>query len=599
MSHTNATPTSGGEPRKEVLSLAARPLFASQGSSSSLLFVDETAPKNQVERRKIRAHVSLNTHEAKRRQGLRGQREGVRRRSSGENATVENPLLDAPFANADPFDSLPVKKFPGMHDLIGYYLDHYPGVTPFADDQLLRNQSTKVVAKRSNTQWNLITSHNTCLLLFLSEILRLRCSMNPYPKWLTDYFRAHHQTLISIRENLPIHNAANKPSSGYIFGVLGMGSGQAVFLNHRDSAISHLNGARKLVSLRGGMDTVHGFARRVIVWAELYVCAAFGLQPTLAPLPSPWLPLVTTTSPSPFPASFSTFISATHARTAAHLTPHPLGKNRQSAGEDDEDAAQTHKRSKEMTISRIFSALTLVSAATTEAWQAVLQQQQLGGESSGGSSDDTKTTTMRETVAAVLDDAAHTLLVEVARLRDNDDGVGEDGGGEEVVVPVVMEQQHGPRRWGSDDGGDGEDDAARRWARAVMLHAAHTYLWAQLSALPAHAQMNVTLLKRLRGAIESGAGVGAWVLSLEALMWALAVGWFMAERAAGKTLLGQVGEADPMLGWFEDRILALLNVEGSFRKDRAAEMISDFPATDEFRRKWHSLLLRDKFRQWR
>ncbi|KAK0621077.1 hypothetical protein DIS24_g11470 [Lasiodiplodia hormozganensis] len=619
MSHTNATPTSGSEPRKEVLSLAARPLFASQGSSSSLLFVDETAPKNQVERRKIRAHVSLNTHEAKRRQGLRGQREGGRRRSSGENATVENPLLDAPFANADPFDSLPVKKFPGMHDLIGYYLDHYPGVTPFADDQLLRNQSTKVVAKRCNTQWNLITSHNTCLLLFLSEILRLRCSMNPYPKWLTDYFRAHHQTLISIRENLPIHNAANKPSSGYIFGVLGMGSGQAVFLNHRDSAISHLNGARKLVSLRGGMDTVHGFARRVIVWAELYVCAAFQLQPTLAPLPSPWLPLIVTTttttttssSPSPFPASFSALISATHARTAAHLTPRPLGKSSQSAGhdDDDEDAAQTRRRSGEMTISRIFSALTLVSAATTEAWQAVLQQQQPGA---SGSSDDTKyaaaatttTTTMRETVAAVLDDAAHALLIEVARLRrdndNDDDGVGEDGGGGEevVVVPVVMEQ-HGPRRWGSDDGGDGEDDAARRWARAVMLHAAHTYLWAQLSALPAHAQMNVTLLKRLRAAIESGAGVGAWVLSLEALMWALAVGWFMAERAAGKTLLGQVGEADAMLGWFEDRILALLNVEGSFRKDRAAEMISDFPATDEFRRKWHSLLLRDKFRQWR
>lgn len=119
-SPTNAAPMSGSEPRKEVLSLAARPLFASQGSSSSLLFVDETAPKNQVERRKIRAHVSLNTHEAKRRQGLRGPREGGRRRSSGENATVENPLLDAPFANADPFDSLPVKKFPGMHDLIGY-----------------------------------------------------------------------------------------------------------------------------------------------------------------------------------------------------------------------------------------------------------------------------------------------------------------------------------------------------------------------------------------------------------------------------------------------------------------------------------------------
>lgn len=464
----------------------------------------------------------------------------------------------------------------------------------------------------------MITSHKTCLLLFLSEILRLRCSVNPYPKWLTDYFRAHHQTLISIRENLPIHNAANKPSSGYIFGVLGMGSGQvrsplkkpqtrtnhinqAVFLNHRDSAISHLNGARKLVSLRGGMDTVHGFARRVIVWAELYVCAAFGLQPTLAPLPSPWLPPpATTSSSSPFPASFSALVSATHARTAAHLTPHPLGKSQRAGDDDEDDAAQT-RRSGEMTISRIFSALTLVSAATTEAWQAVLQQ----GESGSGS-DNTKyaattTTTMRETVAAVLDDAAHTLLVEVARLRrDNDDdgvGAGEDGGEEEEELVVVME--HGPRRWGSDDGGDGEEDAARRWARAVMLHAAHTYLWAQLSALPAHAQMNVTLLKRLRGAIESGAGVGAWVLSLEALMWALAVGWFMAERAAGKTLLGQVGEADAMPGWFEDRILALLNVEGSFRKDRAADMISDFPATDEFRRKWHSLLLRDKFCQWR
>lgn len=374
------------------------------------------------------------------------------------------------------------------------------------------------------------------------------------------------------------------------------------------------------------MDTVHGFARRVIVWAELYICASFSLQPTLAPLPSPWLPLVTSLSSSPFPPSFSAFIAATHARTAAHLTPRPLGKKSRSAGEDDDedeeedddDAAQTTRRSGEMTISRIFSALTLVSAATTEAWQPVLQQQP-GVESGGGGSDTmyaaatttttTTATTMREMVAAVLDDAAHTLLIEVARLRrDNDDGGGVGagagggggGGGEEEVVPVaVVAMEHGPRRWGSDDGGDDEEDAARRWGRAVMLHAAHTYLWAQLSALPAHAQMNVTLLKRLRGAIESGAGVGAWVLSLEALMWALAAGWFMAERAAGKTLLGQVGEADAMPAWFEDRILALLNVEGSFRKDRAAEMISDFPATDEFRRKWHALLLRDKFRQWR
>lgn len=85
----------------------APPAFASREESpSALLFVDVTTKKSQSEKRRIRAHIMHASHEAKRRQALE-----VTKR-------ISSPLQDASFASVDPFDSLPVKTIPGVHELV-------------------------------------------------------------------------------------------------------------------------------------------------------------------------------------------------------------------------------------------------------------------------------------------------------------------------------------------------------------------------------------------------------------------------------------------------------------------------------------------------
>lgn len=91
---------------------AARPTFASQVEApSSLLFVDATSKKSGSEKRMIRRHIMHAVHEARRRHKIEDCDEVIR---------VQSPLQEASFAGADPFDSLPVKNFSGMHDLLGY-----------------------------------------------------------------------------------------------------------------------------------------------------------------------------------------------------------------------------------------------------------------------------------------------------------------------------------------------------------------------------------------------------------------------------------------------------------------------------------------------
>lgn len=215
-------------------------------------------------------------------------------------------------------------------------------------------------------------------------------------------------------------------------------------------------------------------------------------------------------------------------------------------------------------LDRVLSAFHLVSAATSAAWTPVLMADPA----------------CKDAVAAVLDDAAHALLVELAR------------------------------------------PGARGWIDAVLLHAAHVYLWTALSNLPAGAQLNVMLLERLRGALEIGEGGGGHngkdvcaaltrcggggieAGGARALLWALVVGWFLAEKIwrkeeSGRDGVRRAGAGAKLRGWFEDGIFELLRGSGGGRtKEEAAQMIAGFPATDEFRREWHSLLLQDRFCGW-
>ncbi|KAL1641013.1 hypothetical protein SLS58_006455 [Diplodia intermedia] len=529
---------------------------------------------SRIKRRKIRAHVMFATHEAKRRHGLRRPEPDQKKdEPPNSNAMVPHPLQRMNFADADPFDCLPVRCYPGMHDLLAYYFDNYPGPTPLAEDRLLRSQSAAV--KRGNTQWDLISSHETSFLVLLAGISNQHFIISPHSRWRFDHLKMQNHTLRSIRESLASSRA--KPSEipeSVIFAIAGLGCTVAVFNGDKDVALSHLNGARELIRLRGGMDTFQRFNRRAVIWCELHVCAAYQLRPTLAPAAPPWPTTTndgTTTapSPSPFPPALAALVSAAHARAASSYLPR--------------HATTTTTTGRSEQLSHILSALTLVSTSTTSAWQAAAFR-------ADGAA--------KEAVAAALDDAAHALLVEQARLLDNDDrgGGGDDGEGEE-----------------------GEEEEGYRWAHAVMLHAANAYLWAALTELPAHLQLHEALVGRLRGALE-GSGVGgggfaaagwtrrrgdgdcgdgaggAGALGVEALMWALVVGWFVAERMGAKMKqLGLAGGGDEMVGWFEERILELLRAEGICEKERAARMVEDFPATDLFKRKWHCLLLQDKF----
>lgn len=108
-------------PPKATCSRAARPDFASQTEQpSTLLFVDVTAPKDKASKRKIRAHIMHATHESRRRRGLEDEK---KRQAQNFNAMIQNfracsPLRLASSGNEDPFDSLPVKSFSGMNDLV-------------------------------------------------------------------------------------------------------------------------------------------------------------------------------------------------------------------------------------------------------------------------------------------------------------------------------------------------------------------------------------------------------------------------------------------------------------------------------------------------
>ncbi|KAK0640036.1 hypothetical protein DIS24_g9754 [Lasiodiplodia hormozganensis] len=374
------------------------------------------------------------------------------------------------------------------------------------------------------------------------------------------------------------------------------------------TAISHLRGGHELIRLRGGADTLERLVRRVISWCEYHSCAAHQLRPMLAPIPppAPWgssrssppsspsssssTPTTTTTSSrlSPFPTAFVSLVSAAHARTAAHLPPPPPPPPPPAPA----PAGPTGNH----LLSRIFAALTLVGTAISAAWQPAFQAY----------------SPAKEAAAAVLDDALYAVLVEVARLHDDgrihddDDDDDDDDDGDDGVV---------------DGTAAAAAAAAQQWAHAVLLHAAHAYLWAALSDLPASPHMHDAFLSRLRGALEAGAareahpgggGLSAgwmwrpsWVggsgnnskaivaagpMDAETLMWVLAVGWFLADKRRA-----MYGGGEEMVGWFGDRVEELLGVVGVCERESAVGMVRDFPGTDGFRVKWRALLRGERF----
>ncbi|KAL1614881.1 hypothetical protein SLS54_009435 [Diplodia seriata] len=115
-------------------SRGARPAFSSSGAApppSTLLFVDVTAPKSRQERREMRAQVSFATHEARRRRTLQGRKTEKRKgKKDADNPAessalarihnAQSPLQGASVMTADPFNSLPVETFAGMHDIFTY-----------------------------------------------------------------------------------------------------------------------------------------------------------------------------------------------------------------------------------------------------------------------------------------------------------------------------------------------------------------------------------------------------------------------------------------------------------------------------------------------
>ncbi|KAF4535030.1 uncharacterized protein LTHEOB_3005 [Lasiodiplodia theobromae] len=543
------------------------------------------------------------THEARRRQGTQG------RKSSNKNpeedqrrivylAASESPLQDASVMCEDPFDSLPVKSFPGMHELVEYYFDVYPGVLAMTDDLFLKKKDKErnAVGRRSNTVWDIMSSEETPFLVLLAEMSRFLDTANPQAKWRKCHFTLRERALRSIREGLS--KTATEPwniSDGYIAAVAGM-QGAATIFGEKKAAISHLAGMRELVRLRGGIDTFQGIARRIIIWCEFYVCAAHHLLPTIAPIPpAPSSPVVDDNddddTSSPFPAAFRSLVSLTHSRTLARLPQH------------------WHYPGSSPTVFplvRILHALHLVSTAKSAAWAPDLMPP--------GPS--------RDAVTSVLDDAGHSLLVQLA-LSEDESGIVQVQDEEEDDDEWREIREEGGVRANEAEGENAED----RWLRVVLLHAAHVYLWATLSHIPPGAQMNVLFLERLRRALDleggdeggeeigsgsrSGGGVSVRAALArcggeagEGLMWALAVGWYLADKIwimaqSGKDQVRMAARGGMMLGWFEDRIAELLEAFGVGEEggtELAARVVADFPGTDEFRRGWHCLLLQQRFR---
>ncbi|KAK0637649.1 hypothetical protein DIS24_g10623 [Lasiodiplodia hormozganensis] len=561
------------------------------------------------------------THEARRRQGTQG------RKSSNKNpeddqrrvvylAATENPLQDASVMCEDPFDSLPVKSFPGMHELVEYYFDAYPGVMAMTDDLWLKkkDKAGNAVGRRNNTVWDTMSSEETPFLVLLAEMSRFLDTANPHAKWRKCHFLLRERALRSIREGLT--QTATEPwkiSDGYITAVAGM-QGAATIFGEKKAAISHLAGMRELVRLRGGIDTFQGIPRRIIIWCEFYVCAAHHLLPTIAPIPpAPSSPVVDDDQDddtSPFPAAFRSLVSLTHARTLSRLPQHWLHHDDYNHHGSRSRSSSSSSNATVFPLVRILHALHLVSTAKSAAWAPDLMPP--------GPS--------RDAVTSVLDDAGHSLLVQLALSEDESgvvqvQGEGEDDGEGRREGGVVEHEE----QWR--DGGENGENAEDRWLRVVLLHAAHVYLWATLSHIPPGAQMNVLFLERLRRALDledgdeggeefvggsrSGGGVSVRAALARCggeagpgLMWALAVGWYLADKIwimaqSGKDQVRMAARGGMMLGWFEDRIAELLEAFGVGEEggtELAARVVADFPGTDEFRRGWHCLLLQQRFR---
>ncbi|KAB2572396.1 hypothetical protein DBV05_g8954 [Lasiodiplodia theobromae] len=454
-----------------------------------------------------------------------------------------------------------------------------------------------------------MSSEETPFLVLLAEMSRFLDTANPQAKWRKCHFTLRERALRSIREGLS--KTATEPwniSDGYIAAVAGM-QGAATIFGEKKAAISHLAGMRELVRLRGGIDTFQGIARRIIIWCEFYVCAAHHLLPTIAPIPpAPSSPVVDDNddddTSSPFPAAFRSLVSLTHARTLARLPQHWLDH-------DVYHASSRRSTTAVFPLIRILHALHLVSTAKSAAWAPDLMPP--------GPS--------RDAVTSVLDDAGHSLLVQLALSEDEsgvvqvqDEGDEEDEQWRWKEGRVEYEEQ-----W--ENGGENGENAEDRWLRVVLLHAAHVYLWATLSHIPPGAQMNVLFLERLRRALDleggdeggeeigsgsrSGGGVSVRAALArcggeagEGLMWALAVGWYLADKIwimaqSGKDQVRMAARGGMMLGWFEDRIAELLEAFGVGEEggtELAARVVADFPGTDEFRRGWHCLLLQQRFR---
>lgn len=211
-SNSNAESQSGDRP----FSRTAQPAFSYSSTSeppSTLLFINVGTPKSRKERSEIRSHVMFATHEAKQRRGLQHPKvdnysnEKVQDTLANSQAKiVSNRVqnLSVRVMCADPFDSLPVKTFPGMHDIIAYYFDNYTGTIPLVDDSILlaQNRKPNTVARRSNTLWEVMSLEETSLLVLLAEIAHFRSTASQSRKWRTCYLELRQRALSSIKENL-------------------------------------------------------------------------------------------------------------------------------------------------------------------------------------------------------------------------------------------------------------------------------------------------------------------------------------------------------------------------------------------------------------
>ncbi|KAL0264245.1 hypothetical protein SLS55_000192 [Diplodia seriata] len=131
------------QPDNVSFSRLARPAFTTSAAPQApptFLFVNVGTVKSREEKRQIRAQVMYATHEARRRRGIQGRKAAKEKCEDDQTKDIVrtvSPLQDAGLMGEDPFDSLPVKAFPGMNDLFRFYIDTYPGF-PLVDDHVRR-----------------------------------------------------------------------------------------------------------------------------------------------------------------------------------------------------------------------------------------------------------------------------------------------------------------------------------------------------------------------------------------------------------------------------------------------------------------------------